>query len=208
MTDQFRLSIHLPDIDTAGAADAARSSFEHLSDLARDAADGIDLERHLEEAGDRVKKAIQSSAIKAAIARLERELPDTDHGRYDRAYRRGRTQGRSIWLAVGIAVGVSAGIGAALLLEPKGGKARREALKARARGLAGQSTGKVRQVVEQRRREADDARAAATVAVSTPAITPPAPELPAMDAATVDVAPADTPAVSPPGDPSLSGESA
>jgi gas vesicle protein len=62
------------------------------------------------------------------VARLEKELPEGDRDRYQRAYVRGRTQARSKYLAVGIAAGIGAGIVAAILLDPKHGKERREAI--------------------------------------------------------------------------------
>jgi hypothetical protein len=150
--DPARFTLHLPDIDSSAAADAARSSFDRVSEFAREAAEGLEIDRHLDEAGQRVRAAVQTTAIRAAIARLERELPESERDRYTRAYLRGRAQSRSIYLTIGIAAGIGAGVAAAMLLEPKNGKARREAIKARARALADRSTHTIRDAV---RREGD-----------------------------------------------------
>ena len=63
----------------------------------------------LDAAGQRLRAVASTAAVRALIARLERELPDTDRDRYARAFARGRAQGRSKYLAVGIAAGVTTG---------------------------------------------------------------------------------------------------
>lgn len=145
--DPSRLNIHLPDIDPGAAAESARTSFDRVAELAREAVAGLELDRHMDEAGGKVRSAVQATAVRAAIARLERELPEPERNRYNRAYIRGRSQARSIWLTVGIAAGIAVGIAAAVLLDPRNGKARREALKARSRALADRSTHAIRDAV-------------------------------------------------------------
>jgi hypothetical protein len=145
--DPSRLNLRLPEIDTTGAAESARSSFDRVAEIARDAVAGLELDRHADDLGQKVRDAVQVNVVRAAISRLERELPEVERNRYNRAYLRGRAQGRSIWLTVGIAAGVSVGVAAAVLLDPRHGKTRREALKARARSLAHRSTHTIRDAV-------------------------------------------------------------
>jgi gas vesicle protein len=156
------LARRLPDADqfditrareTAGiavhdAADRARDSFDHAAELVRvlrsdiaHAGDKVQPDGPLEEVGQRLKAVAPTTAIRALIARLERELPDTDRDRYARAFARGRAQGRSRNLAIGIAAGAAVGIVAALLLEPGHGKERRDRIGRKAGSLtAGVST--------------------------------------------------------------------
>lgn len=145
--DPSRLNLRMPEIDTTAAAESARTSFDRVADLARDAVAGLELDRHADDLGQKVRDVVQTNVVRAAILRLERELPEVERNRYNRAYIRGRTQARSLWLTVGIAAGVSVGVTAALLLDPKHGKARREVLKARARSLADRSTHTIRDAV-------------------------------------------------------------
>lgn len=123
--DQFDLNKARETAGTAvhDAAERARETFDQAAELVRDLmqADGP-----LDEVGQRLRAVASPAAIRSLIARLERELPDTDRDRYARAFARGRAQGRSKHVAVGLAAGVSAGIVAALLLEPEHGKVRRE----------------------------------------------------------------------------------
>ena len=162
------LAKRLPDSDqfdiakareTAGiavhdAAGRARESFDQAAELIRvlrsdiaragDEAQAGDAGRTggpLDEAGQRLRAVASTTAIRALIARLERELPDTDRDRYARAFARGRAQGRSKYLAVGILAGVTTGIVAALLLEPGHGKERRDRIGGKVSSLtAGVST--------------------------------------------------------------------
>jgi gas vesicle protein len=164
--DPSRLNLHLPDIDTTAGAGSARTSFDRVAELARDAVAGLELDRHADDLGQRVRDVVQTNVVRAAIARLEHELPEGERDRATRAYLRGRAQARSIWLAVGITAGVSVGVALAVLLDPKHGKARREALKARARGLADRSTHTVRDAV---RREGSRTTAAEPAAELEPA---------------------------------------
>jgi len=66
------------------------------------------------------------------IARLQRELPDTDRNRYDIAYERGRAQARSGLLIGGLALGSAVGAGLMWLLDPARGAGRRAELASRA----------------------------------------------------------------------------
>lgn len=76
--------------------------------------------------------------MKDAIARLQRELPDTDRDRYDIAYERGRAQARSGLLAGGLALGSAVGAGLMWLLDPTHGAGRRAELTSRLNGLRNQ----------------------------------------------------------------------
>jgi hypothetical protein len=163
--DPSRLNLHIPDIDTDAAAESARTSFDRVAELARDAVAGLELERHADDLGQKMRDVVQTNVVRAAIARLERELPEVERSRYNRAYLRGRAQARSIWLAVGITAGVSIGVALAVLLDPTRGKARREALKARARSLADRSTQTVRDAA---RREGASVPATEPVAAQEP----------------------------------------
>jgi hypothetical protein len=109
-----------------------------VGDLRRDltkAGSDLNLDTRLDEVGQRIRQAVSAPALRAIIARLERELPDTDSDRYDRAYRRGRVQARSIYLGLGLAAGIAAGVVAALLLDPKHGKERRDQITRRTGSL-------------------------------------------------------------------------
>ena len=149
-SDQFDISKVR---ETAGvavhdAADRARESFDQATELIRElrsdiarAGDRVQADNPLDEVAQRLRAATSTTAIRALVARLERELPDTDRDRYARAFARGRAQGRSRYLVVGIAGGVAAGIVAAALLEPGHGKERRNLIGSRISSLtAGVST--------------------------------------------------------------------
>ena len=73
--------------------------------------------------------------MKDLVARVQRELPDTDRTRYDIAYERGRAQARSGLLVGGLAVGSALGAGLMWLLDPIRGSDRRAQLTARVSGL-------------------------------------------------------------------------
>jgi gas vesicle protein len=114
------------------ASDAARERLEGIGELIRDAirewskASGDrKADARLDEIAQRLRSAVPASTFKTTVTRLERELPDTDKDRYDRAYERGRVQARTIYVAGGLAVGIGAGIAAAMLLDPKRGQERR-----------------------------------------------------------------------------------
>ena len=69
------------------------------------------------------------------VARIQRELPDTDKTRYDVAYERGRAQARSRLLFGGLLAGSALGAGLMWLLDPTKGADRRAMLTARADAL-------------------------------------------------------------------------
>ena len=117
------------------ATESARERFDRVAELVRDitrdaakASSDAGLDRRLDDVAQRVRSAVPTTTIRGVMTRLERELPDTDKDRYDRAFERGRVQTRTIYVGVGVAVGIGAGIVAAVLLDPQRGKARREAI--------------------------------------------------------------------------------
>jgi gas vesicle protein len=69
------------------------------------------------------------------LARLQRELPDTDKDRYDIAYEQGQSQARSGLLFGGMLAGALAGVTAMFLLDPARGAGRRAQLASRVTGL-------------------------------------------------------------------------
>jgi hypothetical protein len=114
------LAKRVPDtdqIDLGKARDAAGEAVHDAAALARVTLDDL---------VERLRTIASTTTMRAVVARLEKELPETDRDRYDRAYARGRVQARSIYLAVGIAAGVTAGVAAAALLDPRHGKERRD----------------------------------------------------------------------------------
>jgi hypothetical protein len=133
--DQFDMSSarEAAAIAAHDAADWVRESLDQAAELVRafssdiaHAGDKVQADNKLDEVAQRLRAVASPTAIRTLIARLERELPDTDRDRYARAFARGRAQGRSRYLAVGIAAGVTAGVVAAALLEPRHGKERRD----------------------------------------------------------------------------------
>ena len=163
------------DIDTEGAKDAAKDVAKDVADTARDRFDRVaelvrdvtreaakagsdaHLDKRLDEISERVKSAVPTTTIRGVIMRLERELPDTDKDRYDRAFERGRVRTRTVYLGVGVAVGIGAGIVAAVLLDPQ----RREAI-TRLKDNVARQAAKGAKVASERANEAvRQARAAA-----------------------------------------------
>lgn len=113
-------------------SDTARERLENVAELIREAirewsrASGDrKVDARLDEIAQRLRGAMPASQFKGAVARLERELPDTDKDRYDRAYERGRAQVRTIYVVGGLAVGIGAGVAAAILMDPQRGAERR-----------------------------------------------------------------------------------
>lgn len=142
--DQFDLSRARETAGTAvhDAAERARETFDQAAEMVRvlrddiaHAGDNVQVDGPLDEVGQRLRAVASTTAIRSLIARLERELPDTDRDRYARAFARGRAQGRSKHVAIGLAAGAGAGIVAALLLEPEHGKVRRERIGRRVSSL-------------------------------------------------------------------------
>ncbi len=79
--------------------------------------------------------------MKDLIARMQRELPDTDRTRYDVAYERGRAQARTTLVVGGIALGSAIGAGLVWLLDPARGADRRAALAERVTALRSNAGG-------------------------------------------------------------------
>ena len=77
------------------------------------------------------------------VENLERDLPTTDKGRYDRAYSRGWARARTGFVIVGAAAGIAAGIAGAFLLDPNEGPRRREALRSKVRSTTEGVTGQL-----------------------------------------------------------------
>ncbi len=132
------------------ASERARHSLDRASERARemraDLVEAIESgqpEQTLEDVGQKVREVASPGGIRAFAARIERELPDTDKDRYDRAYERGRIRARTIYLGLGLAAGIAAGIAAALLLEPRHGRERREALSRTVSGIKGRVSDQV-----------------------------------------------------------------
>lgn len=138
------LAKRLPDVDRTrdqatsavhDAVEGARHQIDRAAEIAKGfrgdiahSAEKVAADNPIDEIGQRIRAVASTTAIRALVARLEKELPEGDRDRYQRAYVRGRTQARSKYLAVGIAAGIGAGIVAAILLDPKHGKERREAI--------------------------------------------------------------------------------
>ena len=113
-------------------SDNTRERIDFLAELVRDlarewskAGSEMRLDERVDEIAQRLRAAMPAASFKGAVSRLERELPDTDKDRYDRAYERGRVRTRTIYLAGGAAAGIAAGIAAAMLLDPQRGVERR-----------------------------------------------------------------------------------
>lgn len=103
-------------------------------DLARVAGE-LKLDERIDDVVRRLRRETTPGRFAAVVARLERELPDTDRDRYDRAFARGWIRARSSFTALGALLGLIAGVAGALLLDPERGRARRAAIAARAEGI-------------------------------------------------------------------------
>lgn len=115
-------------VAVGAASDAARERLDRVTDMVRDVARQVGAagsDVRLDEVVQRLRAVVPASTIRGVMTRLERELPDTDKDRYDRAYERGRVQTRTLFLGVGAAVGIAAGVTAAILFDPQRGPARR-----------------------------------------------------------------------------------
>jgi gas vesicle protein len=144
----------------AGAAERASEAVEHLGDEAAKATqslvkdlprspkdvqlDGIRLDKGVDDLVVKLKKALPTERITNLVENLERELPTTDKGRYDRAYSRGWARARTSYIVVGTALGIAGGIAGAYLFDPKQGKGRRDRLTAKVRGATRDVAGQVR----------------------------------------------------------------
>lgn len=124
----------------------SRDVRDQVKDIRVAAADALDAFQTLAaEVVDRAGDAVEHPAerINHLVAGLERDLPSTDKGRYDRAYGRGWARARTTFVVVGVATGIATGIAGAWLLDPKQGERRREALKSRVRSAAAGVSGQV-----------------------------------------------------------------
>jgi gas vesicle protein len=133
------------------ASDAARDGLERVTELARDVAREVGKasgDVRLDDVVQRLRAAVPASAIRGVMTRLERELPDTDKDRYDRAYERGRVRTRSVFIGLGVAVGIAAGVTAAVLLDPQRGPARRARIASLKNDVARQAQERSRVVVD------------------------------------------------------------
>ena len=145
------LAKRLPDFDRTrdqaasavhDAAGQARHQIDRAAEIAKvirgdiaQSAEKVAADNPIDEIGLRIRAVASTPAIRALGARLEKELPDTDRDRYQRAYARGRAQARSKYVIVGLVAGIGAGVVAAILLDPKHGKERRAAITHKASGL-------------------------------------------------------------------------
>lgn len=225
--DLARRLPELDQVDLAKAREAAAEAIQDASARARSSLDragerarGLRADRAAPEARPEpepesplgeltqwVRSLATGPGVAALMARLERELPDTDRDRYDRAYARGWMRARTVYLAIGIVVGVAAGLGVALLLEPRRGRERREALRRRASGLRRQVSDRA-QEARTRIQERDSERPAVGVmdvpATALPVASGPIPEAGADPEAGAHEALQEAPAVA--AEPPVSGD--
>jgi len=145
------LSKRLPDFDKTrdqaasavhDAATEARHQIDRAAEIAKvirgdiaHSAEKVAADNPIDEIGQRIRAVASTTAVRALIARLEKELPEVDRDKYHRAYMRGRTQARSRYLVVGLVAGIGAGAVAAILLDPTHGKERRDTIARKARSL-------------------------------------------------------------------------
>ena len=127
---------HIGDEAAKATTKATKDVSKATKDVSVDAGKGVD------DLAERIRKAIPTDRIGKIVETLERDLPTTDKGRYDRAYSRGWARARTGFVIVGAAAGIAAGIAGAFLLDPNNGPRRREALRTKLRttteGVTGQ----------------------------------------------------------------------
>lgn len=138
----------LDDVDLGKARDAAGSAISDVIDRAGDAMRNLrsDIEKTgdkvpdkpLDELGKRIRSVASKDTVDEVASRIEKSLPDTDKDRYLRAFERGRVQTRTRYVVVGAAAGITAGILGVVFLDPKQGKARRDALAQKATSVGKQ----------------------------------------------------------------------
>lgn len=127
-----------------GVADFGKTASGIKDDITRElsrdiakAGKQVRLDERLEDVARKVRSELPKDGIEGVIARLQRELPDTDRDRYDRAFQRGRARTRSSFLGIGAVLGILGGIAGVLLLDPTRGPARRRQLAAKVREVTG-----------------------------------------------------------------------
>jgi gas vesicle protein len=151
------LAKHLPDLDRArdaattaihDAAGSARDGMDRAAEIARvvrgDIArtgERIGGDNPIDELGKRIRAVASTAGVRDLVGRLERDLPEVDRDTYHRAYTRGRAQARSKYLVLGVVAGLGTGVVAAVLLDPKHGKERRDTIARRTSSLT-RSVGK------------------------------------------------------------------
>ena len=140
-------------VDTFGS-EASKATGNVSRDVARAAKDiqldkqvdrGLDkVDGRVEDLVDRIRQALPTERISTLVTNLERELPNTDKDRYDRAFGRGFARARTSFVIVGAATGIAAGIAGAYLFDPQRGPHRRNALRTKLRRTTDDVTSQVR----------------------------------------------------------------
>ena len=140
-------------VDSVGS-EASKVTGNAARDVARAAKD-VHLDKHVdrgldkvdgrvEDLVDRIRQALPTERITTLVTNLERELPNTDKDRYDRAFGRGFARARTSFVIVGAATGIAAGIAGAYLFDPQRGAHRRNALRTKVRRTTEDVTTQVR----------------------------------------------------------------
>ena len=141
-------------VTSNAAKDVSKATANAAKDVARAAKDvqldkqvdrGLDkVDGRVEDLVDRIRQALPTERISTLVTNLERELPNTDKDRYDRAFGRGFARARASFVIVGAATGIAAGIAGAYLLDPQRGPQRRNALRTKLRRTTDDVTSQVR----------------------------------------------------------------
>ena len=135
-------------------SEASKATSNAARDVARAAKDvqldkqvdrGLDkVDGRVDDLVERIRQALPTERITTLVTNLERELPNTDKDRYDRAFGRGFARARTSFVIVGAATGIAAGIAGAYLFDPQRGAHRRNALRTRLRRTTEDVTTQVR----------------------------------------------------------------
>jgi gas vesicle protein len=135
-------------------SEASKATSNVAKDFARAAKDvqldkqvdrGLDkVDGRVDDLVERIRQALPTERITTLVTNLERELPNTDKDRYDRAFGRGFARARTSFVIVGAATGIAAGIAGAYLFDPQRGAHRRNALRSRLRRTTEDVTTQVR----------------------------------------------------------------
>ena len=124
--------------------EAAKATTRATKDVSKATKDvSVDAGKGVDDLAERIRKALPTDRIGKIVETLERDLPTTDKGRYDRAYSRGWARARTGFVIVGAAAGIAAGIAGAFLLDPNNGPRRREALRTKLRSTTEGVTGQL-----------------------------------------------------------------